>query len=54
MHGIENNNPSNKSARTPGNIKTYLRGYDPVFVNWENVLDKLQDDENINKYVFNY
>lgn len=37
-----------------GNIEEYQKGYDPVCVNWESVLENISDDANANKYVFNY
>ena len=39
----------------PGkNIKTYQKGYDTVSVDWEKMLEKVEDDPSANKYVFNY
>ncbi len=43
-----------RQERLGRNIRMYQKGYDPVFVNWEKVLEKIEDDPTANKYVFNY
>ena len=41
-------------AKIADNIQAYQRGSDPVCVNWDRVLEDIEDDPNCNKYVFNY
>ena len=35
-------------------IREYQKGYDALYVNWEQVLSKIEDNPTANKYVFNY
>lgn len=35
-------------------IREFQKGYDPVCVNWEEVLSRVQDSPAANKYVFNF